>query len=138
MNLQSSVPDTQLYNPSQKARVLGGLRAPKQSAKFGMGADTSNSMNQAAKAMASQNQAGAGMKMADANLANQLQAQQLRSQDLQGQANLYANQYGNMADRRNKYAALNSQEQANRLDYAGSQVAATADWADSILRGLLR
>lgn len=137
MNIQSSIPDMQMYNPSRQARVLGGLSAPKNTSSPSMGRDANASMAAMAKGMQSQMQAGASKKMADANLSNQLASQQARSQDLQNLANVYTQQYGDMATRRNAYTRLNAQERANQIGYAGGQMGVAMDWANSILSGLM-
>ena len=140
MNIQSSIPDAPLYTPSQQSGVLGGLRAPAKPQTvptYSPGADATRSMKASSQAMAGQNQANAGMAMSQANTKNQQQMQAAKSNDFQAQAKLYANQYGDYANRANQYTQLNAQADASRLGFQGDQMAAAANWADRILGGLL-
>jgi hypothetical protein len=138
MKIQSSISDSQMYSPSRQSRVLGGLSAPSTPPNPWAGRDTNNSMAAAARGMSSQMKSAANKQMADANLANQLQSQRARSQDLQSLTALNAQQYGDMAQRRNAYTNLGAQNRVNQIGNAGTQMGMAMDWVNSILGGLMR
>lgn len=133
MNLQSSIPDSQMYNTSRQYRVLGGLAAPSQAGMGSFSQATNNSMGAAARAQSLQDQSGAMAKMAASNLANQLAAQDARSGDLQNLASIYGQQYVDMAQRQNSQRQLAARQAVYDIDNASALRRQQMSWMESLL-----
>jgi hypothetical protein len=127
--IQTTIGTNSPYGKSRSIGILQGLSAP------GTGGDASR--NAYASALANQQKAQMNQRMAAANLSNDIESQQARSDDLSRQAALYSQRQTDLANRRNQTTLLDAQEQSDVMGNSERGVRIAQGVAGSVLGGLL-